>query len=271
MQKSKNKRYYGMTVSQIGILLGTAALLMCVAGAAFFFVLSSAPPAQPPAATRSIPGAGTMTSTPKVQRALTGTALTPTSTLDVSAPSAPPDGWVEFQTPGAALWLPPEFIGGDLVLKKEDTITKIARFGRYYRSAVDGIKRADQTTVLWMVDKSITKLNEMVIAVNARHIIVTEETSLDDYIKSYWDGNDHGTPVAMLFTLNETRKLTLLGREAKRVTYSYIEDGHNFLGLTYYIKDGAEIWAVNYLVDPDQYVEMLHMVEQSIKTFRLVK
>lgn len=271
MQKSKSKRYYGLTVSQIGILLGTAALLMCVAGAAFFFVLSSAPQAQPPAATRSSASAATITSTPKVQRAITGTALTPTSTIDASAPRTPPDGWVEFQTPGAALWLPPNFIGGDLVNEKYVTLDKISRFGRYYRDSVNAIESADKETVLWMVDKTIIKLNDFVPTVNAKHIISTEDTSLDDYIQSYWDGDVKGTPVALLFTLNETKKLTLLGREAKRVTYTYASKGHDMIGLTYYIKDGVEIWAVNYVIELNEFANMMPTVDQSIKTFRLVK
>lgn len=266
----KSKRYYGMTISQIGILGGMAAMI-CILGAVFLFMLML-PPSQAQQSVRTVlPPTLSFTSTPQFQ---TSPSQTPTPTLSgaVVATSAPPEGWVEFQTQGAMLWLPANFVGGDLVSNKPDTYAKMVRLGNLYKNTANAVKDAGPEYVLWMVDKSIRSQTDVIPTVNVQRIIQTEEISLDDYLDEYLtNGNIEGTPVAMMLTINETKRLNMLGREAKRLTTSTSYAGHEATGLTYYIKDGMEIWVITYYVSPNAYFDMLPTIEQSFQTFNLVK
>lgn len=266
----KSKRYYGMTVSQIGILGGMVAAL-CILGVIFLFILMLPPPqAQQPVRT-VLPPTLSLTSTPQFQAP---PSLTPTPTLagPVVVTSVPPEGWVEFQTRGAALWLPANFVGGDLVSNRSETYAKLVRLGNLYKNTASAVKDAGPAYVLWMVDKAIRSQTDMIPTVNVQRIIQTEDVSLDDYLQEYLtNGNIEGTPVAMMLTINETKRLIILGREAKRLTISTSYAGHEATGLTYYIKDGAEIWVITYYVSPGAYFDMLPTIEQSIQTFNLVK
>lgn len=264
--KQKSKRYYGMTVSQIGILVGAAVLGLLVVGVIFVSIqMSTAPQAQLTVATEIIPP--TQTPVP----AVSAMDETPTPTpAAVIATLAPPDGWIAFETQGATLWLPASFVGGDMLVSKQETITKVTRLGKFYKNAINSMKTANKEIALWMVDKTI-KQTDIITTVRVQHIISTEDLSLDEYIRNYFNGDVEGTPIAMLLTVNETRKMTILGREARRLTYSTTFVGHSVMGLLYYIKDGPDIWAVSYDLGPKEYVDMLPMVEQSIQTFNLVK
>lgn len=262
--KPKSARYFGMTRSQIGILAGAATLaLLVVCGLSWFILLP------PPSAPALVPTAIEITPTPSVE-VVTLTVTPSPTTPPVIATSVPPGGWVEFQTRGATIWLPDNFIGGDLLDKKSETIQKINSLGSMYRNAVDGIQISTEETVLWMIDKTV-KQTDVIPTVRVAHFVTTEDTTIDQYVQSYLNSEMNGTPVAMLLTINETKKMTVLGRETRRLTSSSSYAGHSATGITYYIKDGADVWVIDYLLLPDEYLDMLPIVEQSIQTFNLVQ
>jgi len=265
-RKRKKRRYFGMTGQQLGILAGAAGIALILICGLSWMVLSGSSPAQPAAGVN--PTEIPPTSTQEIVVA-TATPLPPTPLPEV-ATSVPPGGWLEFHTPGATLWLPGSFVGGDLVNQKQDTINKINALGRTYKNAVDGIKSADPNVVFWAVDKTPKQTDIITTAVIAR-TASTEDTELDEYIRSYLNSSIAGTPVAMLLTVNETKKMTLLGRDARRLTYSHTYASHWVTIVAYYIKDGADIWEVDYSLIPDEYFDMLPVVEQSVHTFSLVK
>lgn len=265
-RKRKKKRYLGMTGTQLGILGGAAAVALLLVCVLSWVMLSASAPAsaQPTAvAATEIP------STPTLQVVESPTSL-PATPLPEVATSVPPGGWLEFQTQGATLWLPDSFVGGDMVNKKQDTINKINALGKFYKNAVSAMKSAGPEVLLWAVDKT-RKQTDIITTVTVEHTTSTEDTSVDEYIRSYLDSSIGGTPVAMVLTVNETKKMTLLGRDARRLIYSETYANHWVTIVSYYIKDGADIWEVDYLLIPDEYFDMLPVVEQSIHTFNLLK
>src|SRR6187551_414551 len=119
--KKKSKRYYGMTVTQIGILVGAAVFGLLTIGIILVVVLTSTPKAQLPIAT-AVVSASTSTSTPAPTVAIETETPTP---APVVATVMPPGGWVQFDTPGVIFWLPSGYVGGDLVNNKQAIINKM--------------------------------------------------------------------------------------------------------------------------------------------------
>jgi len=266
--KGKSTRYLGMTGTQIGILAGLAVVAMFSIGGLLWIILSiSSEPALPAPIGTPIPATPSLTPTKQLTVELT---LTITPTAPVIATIAPPGGWVEFQVQGADIWLPDNFVGGDTLDHRSETIQKVSKLGKYFANAVKGITKAPKETVLWMVDKNVDP-STIITSVVVEHFLSTEDKTTDQFIQDDLNSSANGTPVAMLITVNETKKMTLLGREARRLTYKQQIAVRQVIGITYYIKDGADFWSIDYILDPNKYLDMLPSVEQSIHTFNLTK
>jgi hypothetical protein len=264
--KPKSARYLGMTTSQLGILGGAAAVALLLICGLSWFVFSMSPASE---ATRPAPVATEIPSTPRPTVDVVVATPSPTPALEV-ATSIPPGGWVEFQTQGASIWLPNNFVGGDLTNQKQETIAKISNLGRSYKNVVSAMNNAQPEVSLWMIDKARSQ-SIFIATVRVNHYVRTTDQTLAQFITEDNNGDYNGTPWAMFITVNETKKMTILGREARRQTYQQHGTGLDATGIAYYIKDGADFWVVDYIMDPDEYVNELPIVEQSIGTFNLVK
>lgn len=265
--KPKNARYLGMTTLQLSILGGAVALaLLIICGLSWFVFMA------PPLAAQ-LPNLPTAT---EIQSMLSPTTLiavvtsTPTPSPEIIGTSVPPGDWVEFQTSGAGLWLPNNFVGGDVTNHKQDTINKVIKLGKYFTNIVTAMKNAQPSVALWMIDKTRGQ-SISITAVTVHHYVGTTDQTLNEFITNDQNGDYNGTPWAMFVTVNETKKMTLLGLETRRQIYQQHGVGRDATGIAYYIKDGADFWIVEYIMDPNQYVNMLPVVEQSISTFNLVK
>lgn len=263
--KSKSVRYFGMTRSQIGILAGVAALALLIVCSLSWFILLP-----PPSAPVSAPTATQLPPTPPSVEAVPLTVTPSPTPPPVIATNMPPVGWAEFQTQGATLWLPNNFVGGDILHQEGETIQKINRLGIPFRNVIVQIKNAQPTVQLWMIDK-IVNTSLTIMTVKVHHYVETTDKTIDQFVTDDLNGNFNGTPVAMIITVNETKKMTILGRETRRQTYQQNEGGKDATGIAYYIKDGADFWIVDYLMEPNDYIDMLPIVEQSIGTFYLVQ
>lgn len=271
MKKKKRKLYFGMSVSQIGILAGVALVGVIVIFVGIIFVFTSTTPATPASQIPATAAIETLvpSETPTVTAPAVDVENTPVPTpAPVIATNVPPGDWIEFKTQGAGVWLPPSFVGGDMTTERQASINKVSRLGKYYKNVTNSMKNADSETVLWMVDKT-PKQTDVITTVTASHTVLTEDVTLDRYINGLLNGDVGGTPVAMLLTVNESKKTTLLGREARRLIVSSTFAGHGTIEVVYYIKDGANIWGIGYILIPDEYLDLLPLVEESIHTFNL--
>lgn len=264
MQKKK-KLYYGMTGMQVATLGTMAALFFCVVMVGLLFVLRN--PSQPAVQVATQVPPPTRIPTSVNQPTDEVATLTPEP---IVATKAPPADWVEFKSQEATLWLPPSFVGGDMVSKRQESIDKVRRLGKLFGGVVEGMRDADKEVVLTMVDKTLRE-TDIIPVVSVHHGVSTEDTSLDDYLQTLFEKSAQGTPIAMVLATNEVKKMTILGREAKRWTFSRSQAAHGVTSLVYCIKDGADFWTIFYSMSPNEYFDMLPMVEQSIQTFNIVK
>jgi hypothetical protein len=262
--KRSAKLYFGMTQTQIAILGCLAFIIILVLGIFGYLITSgssiyAAPPAAPvqelASETATIPAA-TETPVPTLDPAL------PTT---VPVPATPPAGWVIFQSTGVELWLPNNFVGGDMLNKRSETIQRVNRLGKFYVNAVALMRKADKSTMLFMVDKS--KQTVLIPVAMVNHITLTDDLSLKDYID-----REYASDKTVQTTINENKKTTLLGREARRLTVQVRQPtGLEGLLIAYVIKEGPEIWIVSYNLPPNEIINLSPMIDQSIATFNILK
>jgi len=266
--KRKSRRYMGMTGMQLGILAGLSVVAMCSVGGLFWVILSMSMPSDTPAIPAPI--ATQVSATVSPTNTLTA-ELTPTvtPTAVVIGTAVPPAGWIEFKIEGAAIWLPNSFVGGDMINHRGGTLETVTKLGSEFKNVADSIKNAPPEVVLWMVDKNLGV--DIITSVVVRHVVSTEDTSIDQFIEDYLNSAPNGTPVTSSLIVNGTKKISLLGREARRLMYTQRigAGGHDSPGFVYYIKDGADFWSINYSLPPNDLLTLLPIVEESITTFYL--
>jgi hypothetical protein len=260
--KKSAKPYFGMTQTQLAIL-GCLAVIIILVLAVFGYLITAgssiyaAPPAAPvqvlASETATIPAA-TETIEPTVDPALSPT---------VPVPATPPSGWVIFQTTGVELWLPDNYAGGDMFNKRSETIQRVNRLGKRYVNIVAGMRKEDKSTLLFMVDK--VEQETVKAEVKVKHITLTDDLLLKDYIDRTYVSDK-----VVQITINENKKMTLLGREARRLTYqSRLRAGLEYMIIEYVIKEGPEMWFVTYMLPAGQIVNLTPMIDQSIATFNI--
>ncbi len=265
--KRKSSRYLGMTGTQIGILAALSVVAMLSIGGVVWTLLSMSSATGESALQIPIttPFRATPSPTNRVRAEL---ALTSTASLTVTPTAAgtvaPPDGWVKFQTQGAALWLPGSFVGGDILNHKDQVIGQIKSLGSFFKSEAEAMKKPPTGTVLWMVDKT-KDTSAVITSVRVRYQTLSNDTTLEQYIKDYLAEKSNAP------TINGTKKLVMLGREARRLTYQELAGTLEYTRIDYFIKDESDFWVVSYIMNPNIYFDMLPMVEQSMQTFNLSK
>ncbi|MCG2784633.1 MAG: hypothetical protein L6461_05970 [Anaerolineae bacterium] len=267
MKKSR-KNFLGMSQKQIAILSGFSFLVIVMIASLMFLVISnlSVPRSAQSAASQVIASATALPATATVSLApeFTDTpeiALTPTLAL----PADPPAGWIKFETAGAELWLPNSFVGGDMTTKRNESIQKVNELGKRFANVVTSMKAADKNIVLFAADKNIT--HTVIREVTLEYVPVPEETLLKDYIDAAYVSEG-----GLAIVIYENKIMTLLGLETRRLTYqSRQTSGLEGTVIEYALKDGPGIWFVAYIFPPDQILDIMPMVEQSIATFNIIK
>ncbi len=262
--KRKSPRYMGMTGMQLGILAGLSVVAMCSVGGLFWVILSMSLPPDTPAV--PAPNATQISATASPTNTVTA-ELTPTitPTAVIIGTEVPPAGWIEFKTQGAGIWLPDNFVGGDLLTKGSETINKIKSQVSISKASLEMMQNGSSGIVLTAVDKNSTSL--ALTSVMVYHQKTDGIITLDDFVKAELSESE----IAMSVVVFGKKKLTLIGHEAIRLELEYRASSRAFSKILYYIKDGADVWAVNYSFDPARILDMLPIVDQSIHTFNLVK
>jgi hypothetical protein len=261
----KSPHYLGMTGTQIGILAGLAAvglLIMCATAWMFFSTsLPASVPSNPSTAPGQIPSTLPETSAPTV-------AITPelAMTTTPAGTLVPPGDWVKFEGSGAVIWLPDSFVGGDVIKHKSEVVKKIRNIGPMFYGIADGLnkKKLPPDMVLMMLD-SKSDATLIVTSVTVHYKTLESDTTLQKYIDTEF------SLVTPIPTINGIKKLTIQGFEARRMVSQQHNGTYEFTDVAYYLKDGNNIWTIDYTLAPAEYMQMLPFVENSIKTFYLVK
>ena len=234
-----DRKYFGMTVTQLGILAGLAGLallLFCVVGwlilgkirgSGFAPVSTTAPTIQP--TTTLIP-------TPTV-------TFTPAPTA-VPYESLIPTGWAQFRTALYEVWMPPGY-------KAAKTVDVLVT-GLGGSPVVDLILRG-----------SVSAKSPNRIFVTVSYEPMTSDT-FDNFINQRL--------ISLGLAPSERSKVTLNTVPAVRLVFSGRKGNNTDINeLTYVILDGTTVWYIQYTAQINDFYNLLADFESSAKTFRLVK
>jgi hypothetical protein len=232
-----NRKYFGMTPTQLAILGGLAAgacLLFMVAARLF---LQGGPGSLAPAPQNTpLPQA---TATPFVIP-----TFTPTETLTpVPYEMLIPEGWLQFKTGLVEVWLPKEFKKGDTKLVKNSA-----------KLAVPELVAAEVT--------SKSSAYRMLVVVSYEPLTAD---SLDAYLTSEIVNLPPETHVA------DKRMVSVNSQDAVRLVFEIRSEGVEFNDLMYVFLDGSTVWYVEYVAQINEYFTMLETFEKSARTFRVVR
>jgi hypothetical protein len=235
---TQNRNYFGMTPTQIGILVGLAGTACLLFGLAGWFVLrgnanlfDQAPQDIP------IPQS---TSTPFVMPTL---AVTETPTA-VPYQMLIPDGWVQFKTGLVEIWLPAEFKQADASAFHDSA--DLAMPELFMREAT-----------------SDSSLYQMLV-------MVSYEPLIGDSLDTYLEGEIAKLPSSI--HVAEKRKVFVNSTEVVRFVFEMRSDNNiDINDMTYVFLDGSTVWYVEYVAQINEFYERLSTFEQSAETFRIVR
>jgi hypothetical protein len=236
----ENRKYFGMTRTQVGILAGlaaTAILLFCVTGMLVFgnsSLLSFsrlATETPPPRSTPTLFISPTPTPTP---------TLTP-----IPYEQLIPGGWVQHRSDLYEIWMSP----GYTPASADVLITGLGG-----NPVIDLSLRGAYSS------KSPHKIYVMVsyepMTAEGLDVLVTQRLSeLGPYL-----------------SLGERTKTDINGVPAIRLVFSGRKGNNIDINeLTYIVLDGATVWYVQYTAEITEFYKMLPTFEASAKTFRIVR
>lgn len=235
---TQDRKYFGMTIQQLGILGGLAAVACLLFGITGVFALrrSSGLFSKPPE------------SIPTVQ--LTSTiVLTPTIVVTETPTPIPydqliPAGWSQHKTALVELWLPSDF--------------KNAAPG-----AVAGV--AGNTVFLDLA--LVSSSNSSIYKTSAS---VSYEPMTTDTLEEFLDLKLSNIPPEI--NLAERRKVFINSTEAIRLMFEgHTNNNVDTNDLLFVFQDGSTVWYVKYSAEINDFYDKLSVFEDSVQTFRIVR
>jgi len=232
----QNRKYFGMTGLQIGILVALAGalfLILCVAGWVIFgngFSFSRLPQDIPtPVPSPTLVVIPTITTTPLP-------TLVPYEQLI-------PKGWKQFRTALIEIWLPSEFKDAKLVVPK-------------------GVTTLAVPELILSKPASKTSLYNMWVVVSYEPL-TTE--SLDSFLDLKFQSISSDLRVV------ERRKALVNSTEAFRIVIETRVNNVDANELAYIFQDGGTVWYVLFIAQINEFYDELNSFEDSVLTFRWVK
>jgi hypothetical protein len=231
-----NKKYFGMTVTQIGILAGlagTAFLLFCILGISVIRRAAGSA-LQPPIATLQ----------PTVTMVLTPTQTTTPAPTPLPYESLIPGGWVQYRTALFEIWMPAGY--------------KTAQTTDVLVTGLGGSPIVDLSLSGSTSSKSPNKI----------YMMVSYEPMTADTFDAFFTARLSGLGLSP----SERSKVTLNTIPAVRIVFSGRKGNNTDINeLTYVILDGTTIWYVQYTAEITEFYNLLGNFEASARTFRVVK
>jgi len=227
------RKYFGMTRMQIGILAGLAGTLLLIVCIGGWFILRN---------TGSSVGSTAPTVIPSVTSVMvTPPTVTPTITL-TPAPYEQliPADWKQYKTSLVEIWMPGNF-------KLADNRTKdiTANFGVSDLLLTEVTSKSSAYTMLVSVSYDLSTGN-----------------SLDALLDEKFPSIPYQARIA------DRRTVFVNTLEARRVLIEFKVENIEYNNMVYIIQDGSTIWYVEYVAQIAEFFDNLPVFEQSIKTFR---
>jgi hypothetical protein len=233
-----NKKYFGMTVMQLGILAALAGLvfvLFCVVGYLILGKVTGSSVTSLPTATTTIQ--------PTVTMVLTPTPTTTPAATPLPYESLIPAGWAQYRTSLIEVWMPPGY--------------KVTKTTAMLVTGLGGSPIMDLS-----LTGSTSKKAPNKIYMTVSYEPLTTDT-LDAFITQKLTG--------LGFAPSERSKVTLNTVPAVRLVFTGRKGNTDINELTYVILDGTTVWYIQYTAEINDYYNVLANFESSVKTFRVVK
>jgi hypothetical protein len=231
-----NKKYLGMTVTQLGILgglAGLALLLFCIVG----WLVIRRGPRGPQAAPSTLmpPATATLMLPPTPTPTLASTPI-PYETLI-------PSGWVQYQSSLFEIWLPAGY-------KAENVDNLVTGLG-------------NSPIVALTLRGTYTSKSPNKIYVTVAYEPMTGE-SFDQFL------NERLAQLGPV--LSDRSRVDLNSVPAVRLIFTGRKGNNTDINeLTYVILDGTTVWYVQYTAELTEFYNLLSTFEASAKTFRTAK
>jgi hypothetical protein len=236
---TQDRKIAGMTVQQIGILVGLGIFACLLFGLTGFLALRRGfsglvPQASVPAST--VPPTATIIVSPTL-------SLTETPT-PIPYDQLIPSGWTQHKTALVEIWLPSNF-----------------------KDASSGISSGapGNPSFLELGLALSSKLSTYPVTVSVAYEPLTSN-NLEEFIETKL------SKVPAQINVAERRKVSVNSTDAYRLMFE--GHGKNNIStddLLFVLQDGSVVWYVRYSAEITDFYEMLPVFEQSVKTFRIVR
>lgn len=235
----QDRKYFGMTTQQVGILAGLGLLVCLICSVSGVFALRGTlrgVQVGAPEVVSTVSPTATMVVTP-------GVVVTETPS-PIPYEQLIPAGWTQYRTTLIELWFP-------------------AGFKPAASSAVATV--AGNTVFLEMAIISTEKRSAYKTNVSVSYELLTADT-LDEFV----DVKLSNVPVDV--NMAERRKISVNAQDVFRLVFErHGPSNLNTNDLVYVFQDGSTVWYVQYSAEITTFYEMLSVFEQSVETFRIVR
>jgi hypothetical protein len=233
----QNRKFYGMTPLQLGILAGLTGAACLLFGWMGWFVLRG-----------NMSRFGHTPENTPVPQVTSTMIIIPTSTPTETPTPLPyamliPNGWAQFKTGLVEIWLPANFKPGDPKLLNDST--KFAIPELIMRGAA-----------------SKSSLYQMLAT-------VSYEPLTTDSLDAFLDGKVAKFPTEI--RVAERRHVSVNSTDTIRLLFETRSQNVDVNIMTYVFLDGSTIWYVEYGAQINEFYDMLPTFEDSVKTFRIVR
>ena len=236
---TQDRKYFGMTTQQVGILAGLGLLACLLCGVSAVFALRgnlSGIQVGAPEVVSTVSPTSTMVITP-------GVVVTETPS-PIPYEQLVPAGWTQYRTTLIELWFPAGF--------KPAASSSVATV-------------AGNTVFLEMAIISTEKRSAYKTNVSVSYELLTAGT-LEEFV----DFKLSSIPVDV--NMAERRKVSVNAQDAYRLVFErHGPSNLNTNDLVYVFQDGSTVWYVQYSAEITTFYELLSVFEQSVKTFRIVR
>jgi len=253
---TQDRKTFGMTTSQLGILAGLAGLVCLLFGITGWLVIRGSfklPFLQQPATT-VVPQ---LTATPFFLPTLAPTA-TPTP---VPYEERIPQGWKQFKTDLVEIWLPVDFELADVDRLMKETRKSYAERG--LQELIDYNAQNESISNLVVTDEvSGSVLYRTIASISYRPL---DEESLEILVEKEL------SELPSMIVLVEQKDVRIGSNEAIRLVYEVRMGNIYANNLEYVFLDGMTVWSVSYYAEITEFFQQLSIFEKSIQTFRTVQ
>ncbi len=258
------KRYFGMSVIQLGILAGMACLACGIAGGGLFFIANSlGGEAKTTSVTIEAPTpAATSTQTP-TPTSTTIPTPTPTSYKDVI-----PDGWRQYRDDtyfGYEIWFPSEYTPVEPRGKLEEIIKAYEDSGDTQTAQLRAATLEQDVThyALWMADTLPTTLQYQTNVSISTYPL--ERRILAEFI----DAEIGELPIST--RLMERRSYNVGEYQAERLWLESDLSNTSLGQVMYFIRAKNDVWIITCYTHFNEFYTRLPVFDQIVSTFRTLE